>query len=112
MQVLAQEGAVAPPCTLCEVLPFAIVEGAFRKDRGDIAQLGEHLHGMQGVGGSSPPISTTPLSDLFYSNLQSRIVIYAQPTTFQRRDGCTSQSPGMMEKQLQPSLAQSLEKVG
>ena len=27
-------------------------------DYGDVAQLGEHLHGMQGVGGSSPPIST------------------------------------------------------
>src|SRR5664280_767149 len=26
--------------------------------RGDIAQLGERLHGMQEVGGSSPPIST------------------------------------------------------
>ena len=28
-------------------------------DRGVVAQLGEHLHGMQGVGGSSPPSSTT-----------------------------------------------------
>ena len=27
--------------------------------RGVVAQLGEHLHGMQGVGGSSPPSSTT-----------------------------------------------------
>ena len=27
-------------------------------DRGVVAQLGEHLHGMQGVGGSSPPSST------------------------------------------------------
>ena len=26
---------------------------------GVVAQLGEHLHGMQGVGGSSPPSSTT-----------------------------------------------------
>src|SRR5450830_724076 len=34
--------------------------------RGDIAQLGERLHGMQEVGGSSPPISTTrPLTPLF-----------------------------------------------
>lgn len=29
-----------------------------RTDRGVVAQLGEHLHGMQGVGGSSPPSST------------------------------------------------------
>src|SRR5664280_890895 len=29
--------------------------------RGDIAQLGERLHGMQEVGGSSPPISTIVL---------------------------------------------------
>ena len=28
------------------------------KETGVIAQLGEHLHGMQGVGGSSPPNST------------------------------------------------------
>ena len=27
---------------------------------GAIAQLGEHLHGMQGVGGSIPPSSTRP----------------------------------------------------
>src|SRR5450830_718316 len=34
--------------------------------RGDIAQLGERLHGMQEVGGSSPPISTTrPLTPVF-----------------------------------------------
>ncbi len=26
---------------------------------GAIAQLGEHLHGMQGVGGSIPPSSTS-----------------------------------------------------
>jgi hypothetical protein len=28
---------------------------------GDVAQLGERLHGMQEVGGSNPPISTTGL---------------------------------------------------
>ena len=32
-------------------------------DRGVVAQLGEHLHGMQGVGGSSPPSSTTSLRE-------------------------------------------------
>ena len=33
-------------------------------DRGVVAQLGEHLHGMQGVGGSSPPSSTTHLGQV------------------------------------------------
>src|SRR4051794_20882943 len=31
---------------------------------GAIAQLGEHLHGMQGVGGSSPPSSTPQQTDV------------------------------------------------
>ena len=31
-------------------------------DRGAIAQLGEHLHGMQGVAGSSPASSTEPIA--------------------------------------------------
>ena len=31
------------------------------KHYGDVAQLGEHLHGMQGVKGSSPFISTTEI---------------------------------------------------
>ena len=31
------------------------------KHDGDVAQLGEHLHGMQGVKGSSPFISTTEI---------------------------------------------------
>ena len=33
-------------------------------DRGVVAQLGEHLHGMQGVGGSSPPSSTTSIGQV------------------------------------------------
>ena len=42
--------------------PTLTGQGTSRKFRasfyGAIAQLGEHLHGMQGVGGSIPPGST------------------------------------------------------
>ncbi len=33
------------------------------QQRGAIAQLGERLHGMQEVGGSIPPGSTTPVDN-------------------------------------------------
>ena len=38
-----------------------------KKTKGAIAQLGERLHGMQEVGGSSPP-SSTKINEICYNN--------------------------------------------
>ena len=52
---------------VCKRVAFTAIRGArwgsaryhfTSAARGAIAQLGEHLHGMQGVGGSNPPGST------------------------------------------------------
>ncbi len=43
------------------------------QQRGAIAQLGERLHGMQEVGGSIPPGSTTP--DIRPSGMDNEVLI-------------------------------------
>ena len=64
----ADQGLVIPPATRVEVarggrrlirLPSYVLRVAAR---GDVAQLGEHLLCKQGVGGSSPLISTSTLT--------------------------------------------------
>ena len=45
---------------------------------GAIAQLGEHLHGMQGVGGSSPPSSTPPAHDVGCHEFRNHFGFYLE----------------------------------
>jgi prevent-host-death family protein len=45
---------------------------------GAIAQLGEHLHGMQGVGGSSPPSSTPSTVDVGSNQFRNHFGYYLE----------------------------------
>src|SRR5688572_13217458 len=62
-------------------------------DRGVVAQLGEHLHGMQGVGGSSPPSSTTSHRSSsggtakrpFVLTAKGHVVLFGAPPMIQTR---------------------------
>ena len=46
------------PLTVVFVAPYGLIVRIAARIRGAIAQLGEHLHGMQKVRGSSPRRST------------------------------------------------------
>ena len=46
--------------------------------RGVVAQLGEHLHGMQGVGGSSPPSSTPSRNEVGCHEFRNHFGFYLE----------------------------------
>ena len=56
-----RRGALHPTHSQCQYIWCLFCESKTRKCRGVIAQLGERLNGIQEVGGSIPPGSTTSL---------------------------------------------------